>query len=103
MEHDVRAGLRLAQGRNAQPSAAICESRSLPLTPASGTRAGDEGATRRRGSQGHRAVDTRGHRLALRVTAANAQDRRQGSALAPKVQEVTGDSVEGAFVEHGST
>ena len=40
------------------------------------------------------AVDTLGHLLAVHVTAANAQDRSQGSRLAEKVQEVTGDAVE---------
>jgi hypothetical protein len=45
------------------------------------------------------AVDTLGHLLALHVTAANEQDRSQVSALAAKVQEVTGDAVEVAFVD----
>jgi transposase len=40
MVHDLRAVLRLAQGRTADPSAAICESRTGPSTPASGTLAG---------------------------------------------------------------
>src|SRR5262249_23925599 len=37
--HDMRAVLRLAQGRNAEPSAAIFDSRTLQSTPESGTRA----------------------------------------------------------------
>jgi transposase len=59
--HDRREVLRVAQGRNAQPSAAIFESRTLQSTPESGTRAGDDGAKRRRGSKGHMAVETLGH------------------------------------------
>ena len=38
--HDLRAVLRLAQGRNAEPSAAVCDSHTLQSTPESGTRAG---------------------------------------------------------------
>jgi transposase len=101
--HDLREILRVAQGRNAQPSAAIFDSRTRQSTPARGTRAGDEGAQRRRGAQVHRAVDILGHLLAAQVTAANEQDRRQVSRLAEKVQEVPGDSVEIVFVDHGDT
>ena len=49
------------------------------------------------------AVDTLGHLLALHVTPANEQDRSQVSDLAAKVQEVTGDAVELAFVDQGYT
>jgi transposase len=103
MVHDLRALLRLAQGRNAQPSAAICDSRPLQSTTESGTRAGYDGAKRRRGSKMHLAVDTLGHLLALRVTAANEQDRSLVRALAHKLQEVTGDSGKLAFVDQGYT
>src|SRR5262249_40449532 len=41
---DLRAVLRRAQGRKAAPSAAMFESRTEPSTPASGPRAGDDGA-----------------------------------------------------------
>lgn len=99
MVQDLRAVLRLAQGRQAEPSAAIFDSRTLQSTPESGTRAGSDGAKRRRGSRVHMAVDTLGHLLALHVTAANEQDCSQVSALAAKVQEVTGDAVEVAFVD----
>jgi transposase len=101
--HDLRAVLRLAQGRKAEPSATIFDRRTGQSTPESGTRAGYDGAKRRRGSQVHMAVDTLGHLLAAHVTAANAQDRSQVSTLAAKVQEVTGDAVELAFVDQGST
>ena len=100
---DRRAVLRLAQGRTAEPSAAIFDSRTLPSTPESGPRAGDDGAKRWRGSKVHMAVDTLGHLLALHVTAANEQDRRQVSVLAATVHAVTGDAVEVAFVDQGDT
>lgn len=51
----------------------------------------------------HLAVDTLGHLLALCVTAANEQERAQVEALAARVQEVTGESVEIAFVDQGYT
>jgi len=51
----------------------------------------------------HIAVDTLGHLLALRVTAANEQDRARVQALAEQVQVVTGAMVEIAFVDQGYT
>jgi transposase len=101
--HDLRAVLRLAQGRNAEPSAAIFDSRTVQSTPESGTRAGYDGAKRRRGAKVHTAVDTLGHLLVAHVTAANEQDRSHVTTLAAKVQEVTGDAVEVAYVDQGYT
>jgi transposase len=103
MVSDLRELLRVAQGRNPQPSAAVFDSRTRQSTPESGTRAGFDPAKCRRGSKVHLAVDTLGHLLALLVTPANAQDRRQVAALAKQVQEVTGDSVELAFVDQAYT
>src|SRR5215471_10780950 len=100
---DLRAVLRRAQGRKAEPSAAIFDSRTLQSTPESGPRAGYDGAKRRRGSKVHTAVDTLGYLWAAHVTAASEQDRTQVSALAAKVQEVTGDAVAIAFVDQGYT
>ncbi len=101
--HDLREVLRVAQGRNPQPSAAIFDSRTLQSTPESGARAGYDGAKKRKGSKVHMAVDTLGHLLALQVTAANEGDRAQVAELAQKVQEVTGGTVEIAFVDQGYT
>ncbi len=101
--HDVRALLRLADGRNEQPSAVILDSRTLQSTPESGGRAGYDGANRKKGSKVHIAVDTLGHLLALVVTPANEQDRAQVKDLAQQVQAVTGESVEMAFVDQGYT
>jgi transposase len=100
---DLRAILRLAQGRNEEPSATIFDSRTLQSSPESGHRAGYDGAKRRKGSKVHLAVDTLGHLLALQVTPANEQDRAQVGKLAAAVQEVTGHTVELAFVDAGST
>jgi len=103
MVHDLRALLRLAAGRNEQPSAVILDSRTLQSTPESGGRAGYDGAKRRKGSKVHAAVDTLGQLLALHVTPADEQDRAQVGLLAAQVQEVTGQSVELAFVDQGYT
>jgi len=51
----------------------------------------------------HLAVDTLGLLLALNVTAADEQDRAQVAELTEKVQQVTGQSVEVAFVDQGYT
>jgi transposase len=103
LAHDLRAVLRLAAGRNEEPSAAIFDSRTLRSTPESGTRAGYDGAKRKRGSKLHLAVDTLGHLLALHVTPASADDRAEVGRLAEAVQEATGDSVDIAFVDQGYT
>jgi transposase len=101
--HDLRRLLRLAEGRAAQPAAALWDSRTVQSTPESGVRAGDEGATRKRGSKVHRAVDTLGHLLAWHGTPADVQDRAQGAPLAAQVQEVTGGPVEVVLVDQGYT
>ena len=101
--HDLRALLRLAQGRRATPSAAILDSQTLQSTPESGGHAGYDGGKRKRGSKVHVAVDTLGHLLALIATPADAQDRAQVTALAAAVQRATGDTVELAYVDQGYT
>lgn len=103
MVHDLRAVLRLAQGRAPDPSAVILDARTLQSTPESGARAGYDGAKRRRGSKVHAAVDTPGHLLALSVTPATTDDRTQVGRLAEAVQQATGKSVEVAFVDQGYT
>jgi transposase len=51
----------------------------------------------------HAAVDTLGHLLALHVSPASEQDRAQVGELARAIQEVTGESVELAYVDQGYT
>lgn len=103
MVHDLRVLLRWADGRADQPSAVILDARTVQSTPESGAGAGYDGHKRRNGRKTHVAVDTLGHRLALLVTPANAQERAQVAELAEAVQEVTGESVEVAFVDQGYT
>jgi transposase len=100
---DLRMLLREIAERLPQPRAVILDSRTLQSSPESGARAGYDGAKRRRGSKVHIAVDTLGQLLAVLVTPANQQDRAQVAALAEQIQEVTGASVEVAFVDQGYT
>jgi transposase len=101
--HDLRAVLRIAEGRQEKPTAAIIDSRTLQSTVESGSRAGYDGAKRRKGNKVHLAVDTLGHLLALCVTAADEQGRAQVSELAERVQAETGETVEIAYVDQGYT
>lgn len=103
MVHDLRMLLREYAGRDAQPSAVVLDSRTLQSTPESGARAGYDGAKRRKGAKVHAAVDTLGHLLALHVTAADEQDRAQVEQLAQAVQQITGDTVELAYVDQALT
>jgi hypothetical protein len=80
-----------------QPTAACIDSYTLQSTPESDTRAGYDGAKRRKGSKIHIAVDTLGHLLALLVTPAAQGDRAQVEALAQDMQQVTGGTVEMAY------
>ena len=94
LAQDLRALLRLASGRAEEPTAAIIDSRTLRSTPESGTRAGYDGAKRKRGSKVHMAVDTLGHLLALHVTPADVGDRTAVKRLAPtsKMRPATASS-----------
>jgi transposase len=103
LAQDLRAVLRLASGRREDPTAAIIDSRTLRSTPESGSRAGYDGAKRKRGSKLHMAVDTLGHLLALHVTPANVDDRAEVAKLADAVQEATGETVELIYVDQGYT
>lgn len=89
--------------REGQPTAAILDGRTVQSTPESGARAGFDGAKKKKGSKVHIAVDTLGHLLALKVTPANEQERAQVADLTARVQQVTGRTVEVAFVDQGYT
>lgn len=101
--HDLRLLLRVAAGRMGQPTAVILDGRTVQSTPESGARAGYDGHKRRKGSKVHAAVDTLGYLLALVVTPANEQERAQVADLAAQVQQVTGETVEVAYVDAGYT
>jgi len=99
--HDLRAIVRALASRHPEPTATILDGRTLRSAPESGGRAGSDGAEEKEGSTVHIAADTPGDLLALKGTAANEQERAQGADLAKRVQEVTGGTVEVAFVDQG--
>lgn len=104
MAHDLRVILRVVmKQRKGKPTAAIIDSRTVQSTPESGGRAGYDGHKKRKGSKVHIAVDTLGCLLALKVTAANEQERAQVAELAERLQTVTGNHVELVFVDQGYT
>jgi transposase len=100
---DLRALIRLGEGKSIEPTAAIFDSRTLSGSIENGDRGGYDGHKKRKGTKLHLAVDTLGEFLALVVTPADEQDRAQVAELAARVQEVTGDTVEVAFVDQGYT
>ncbi len=100
---DLRALIRLGEGKTEQPTAAIFDSRTLRGSIENGDRGGYDGHKKKKGSKLHLAVDTLGEFLALVVTPADEQDRHQVAELAAAVQDATGDSVEVAFVDQGYT
>ena len=100
---DLRELLRVAVGKEKQPTAAIYDGQTLQGTLESGERAGYDGHKKKKGSKVHIAVDTLGNLLALVVTPANEQERDQVEELSRQVQAVTGNSVELAWVDQGYT
>ena len=100
---DVRELLRVAVGKNKQPSAVIYDGQTLQGTIESGNRAGYDGYKKKNGSKVHMAVDTLGYLLALVVTPANGQERDQVAELSRQVQGITGNRVKIACVDQGYT
>ena len=103
MVHDLRALLRLGEGRAPDPSAVVIDGRTLQSTPESGGWATYDGHKRKKGSKLHMVVDTLGHLLTLTVTPAGEQERAQVGTLLLEVQAVTGGEVELAYVDQGYT
>jgi transposase len=99
MVRDLRMMRVEIDGCMQQVWAVILDSRTLQSTPERGGRASYNGHERRKDSKVHLAVDTLGQLLAILVTPANEQERAQVDEMAQQIQEVTGDSVEIAFVD----
>ena len=103
LAHDLRMLLRRLADRAEQPTAVMLDGRTMPSTPESGGRGGYDGDKRRTGSKVPVAVDPLGHLLALKVTAAKAQERAPVGDLVQAIQATTGDKVAVAFVDQGYT
>jgi transposase len=103
MVHDLRELLRKAIGKEAQPTAAIYDGRTMQSSVESGPRAGYDGHKKKRGSKVHMAVDTLGHLLSLIIAPANEQERAKVKELSQQVQMETGQNVNIAFADQGYT
>ncbi len=98
--HDrLRALAREAEGRNAEPSAAITDSQTARSTGAGGPDRGYDPAKRTTGRKRHLLADTSGLILLARVHAADLHDRLGAQALVadagrdglPRLELVWGD------------
>lgn len=97
----LREMVRIAAGREAQPSAAILDSQSIKTTSIGGIR-GFDGAKKISGRKRHVLVDTQGLVLTVTVHTADMQDR----AAVPQVLEGAAEQfprIEHLFVDQGYT
>ena len=100
---EVLAIVRERAGSELQPTLVRIDSGTVQRTPKLVARAGHDEAKRRKGSKVHIAVDTLGHLLALKVTAASEGGRKQLAVLAKEVQRGTGHTAGLACVDKATT
>lgn len=82
----LRTELRIASGRNPEPSAAVLDSQSIKTTETPGVRGYDAGK-KVNGRKRHIIVDTMGLLLIVFVHAANIQDRDGARQVFEKIRE----------------
>jgi putative transposase len=85
MNQELRTRLRVADGREAEPSAAILDSQSVKTVDVKGVRGYDAGK-KVKGRKRHILVDTMGLLLMVLVHAANIQDRDGAKLLLDKAK-----------------
>ncbi len=103
LTHDLREIMRYGAARKKTPSGVILDARVLKSSVESGHRASWDGYKRMKGSKIHIAVDSLGHLIAAVVTPASENERTQVTELTKRVQDITGESVEVAWVDQGYT
>lgn len=81
----LHAIVRVEEGRETDPSAAIMDSQSVKTSRQAGPR-GNDAAKKVRGRKRHLLVDTMGLLIMTRVTAANLQDRDGAKVLLPDLR-----------------
>jgi putative transposase len=104
---ELRRDIRIAEGRDPEPSGAILDSQSVK-TDQYGEERGYDGGKRVKGRKRHIVVDTLGLLLFVLVTSASVQDRDGGVELcddvqqqAPRVRKMWADSAySGELVEY---
>ena len=101
MTHDLREIMRYGEARKKTPTGVILDARVLKSSVESGHRSSWDGYKRVKGSKIHIAVDTLGHLIAAVVTPASENERKQVAELTKLVQDITGESVEVAWVDKG--
>jgi putative transposase len=103
----LRRDIRIAEGRDPEPSGAILDSQSVE-TDHNGEERGFDGGKQVKGRKRHLVVDTLGLILLVLVTRASLQDRDGGVELcdevqqkAPRIQKIWADSAyRGELVEY---
>ena len=104
--HDrLRRAVRVADGRDPEPSAAVIDSQSLRAAETVGTaQRGYDAGKKINGTKRHIAVDTLGLLLTVLVTAASVQDRDGAQPLLVLLQlgyKLLGDKAVGCCEWHG--
>lgn len=95
----LRTQMRVRQGRDPEPSAAIIDSQSIKTSAVRGPEKGYDAGKKIRGRKRHLLVDTQGNLLAVTVSGAQDSDPQGGRALLlplkgllPRMRLIWGDS-----------